>query len=70
MKNWLPYLGSDNNPKMDRNQDIKEAAEIMTAIYDRGPHFRTRPACRIYYMTTGNWNADDKNLVGRREPRA
>lgn len=56
-----------NTPKMDRNQDIKDAAEIMAAIYDRGAQFRKRPSCRIYYMTTGNWNNDDKNLVGRRD---
>jgi hypothetical protein len=54
------------NPKMDRNQDIKDAAEIMAAVYDRSPQFRKRPSCRIYYVTTGSWS-DDKNLIGRRD---
>ena len=55
-----------DHPKMDRNQKVKDAAAIMTAIYNRGPSFRKRPACRIYYVTTGTWN-EDKNLVGRRD---
>jgi hypothetical protein len=54
------------SPKMDRNQAVKDAAAIMTTIYDRSATFRRRPACRIYYVTTGSWN-EDKNLVARRD---
>jgi hypothetical protein len=54
-------------PKMDRNGDVKDAAEIMTAVFDRSATFRRRPSCRIYYVTTGNWNNQDKNLNGRRD---
>jgi hypothetical protein len=54
------------HPKMDRNQEIKNAAGIMSAIYDRSAAFRKRPACRIYYVTTGSWN-EDKTLVARRD---
>src|ERR1019366_5297850 len=46
------------HPKMDRNQAVKDAAAIMTAIYKCGPSFRKRPACRVYYVTTGAWNED------------
>jgi len=53
-------------PKMDRNQWIKDCASIMTAIYDRSHAFRKRPTCRIYYVTAGSWN-DDKNLVARKD---
>jgi len=53
-------------PKMDRNQKIIDAAAIMMAIYERSTAFRKRPACRIYYVTTGRWT-DDKNLVARRD---
>jgi hypothetical protein len=56
----------DDHPKMDRNQKVKDAAEIKDAIYGRGASFRKRPACRIYYVTTGSWN-EDKNLIGRRD---
>lgn len=54
-------------PKMDRNQQVSDAASIMAAIYDRGTAFRKRPSCRVYYVTTGRWNEDDKNLTGRRD---
>jgi hypothetical protein len=55
-----------DTPKMDRNDRVKENAAIMAAIYDRSAAFRKRPACRLYYVTTGAWN-DDKNLMGRRD---
>jgi len=55
-----------DHPKMDRNQRVKDAAAIMTAIYARSASFRKRPACRVYYVTTGGWN-EDRNLVGRRD---
>jgi hypothetical protein len=53
-------------PKMDRNDKVKDAAAIMTAVYDRSTDFRKRPSCRIYYVTTGKW-VDDKNLLARRD---
>jgi len=56
-----------DNPKMDRNQKVSDAAAIMAAIYDRGIAFRKRPSCRIYYVTTGRWDEGDKNLTARRD---
>jgi hypothetical protein len=55
-----------DTPQMTRNDDVKEAAEIRAAIYDRAQHFRRRPSCHIYYVTTGKWT-DDADLSARRE---
>jgi hypothetical protein len=53
-------------PQMVQNDDVKDATEIRAAIYDRAPNFRRRPACHIYYVTTGKW-VNDANLVARRD---
>lgn len=54
------------SPKLPRNDAVRDAAEIMTAVYDRGSRFtRGNPVCRLYYVTTGKWT-DDANLVARR----
>jgi hypothetical protein len=56
----------NQNPKLPRSDDVKAAAEIMKAIYDRSSKFkRSRPSCQLYYVTTGTWN-NDKNLDVRR----
>lgn len=55
-----------DHPKLVRNQKVKDAAEIMSALYERSASFRKRPSCRVYYVTTGSWT-DDKNLVARRD---
>lgn len=51
--------------KLDRNDNIKRAVEIMEAIYQRSGKFsKGNPACYLYYTTTGKWHGD-KNLVAR-----
>jgi hypothetical protein len=45
-------------PALPRNSTVQEAAEIMAAIYDKSMKFRGNPACRLYYVTTGKWNAE------------
>jgi hypothetical protein len=46
-------------PTLPRSKEMKEAAELMTAIYDRSSKFkRGNPACRLYYVTTGRWTGD------------
>jgi hypothetical protein len=40
------------NPALPRNQKVAEAAAIAKAIFDRGNRFRTKPTCRLYYVTT------------------
>jgi hypothetical protein len=47
------------SPTLPRNAAVREAAEIMAAIYERGPRFkRGNPVCRLYYVTTGKWTGD------------
>jgi hypothetical protein len=53
-------------PTMTRNDKIKEAASIMSALYKRSSKFkRGNPLCRLYYVTTGKW-VGDANLEARR----
>jgi hypothetical protein len=53
-------------PKLVRNTNIKDAADIMAAIYNQSSRFkRGKPACRLYYVTTGRW-IGDVNLEARR----
>lgn len=53
-------------PALPRNSAVKDAAEVMTALYARVSKFkRGNPACRLYYVTTGKW-VGDANLEARR----
>lgn len=48
-----------DTPTLPRNKEIKEAAKLMAAIYDKSSKFkRGNPACRLYYVTTGKWTGD------------
>ena len=54
-------------PQLPRDEAIREAASIMSAIYELSPRFtRGNPACRLYYVTTGRW-VNDANLVARQQ---
>lgn len=54
-------------PTLPRNQAIREAAAVMNEVYRYSARFtRGNPICRLYYVTTGNWQ-DDPNLVARRQ---
>ena len=55
-----------DKPKQKRNQKIKDAAEIMSAVYNHVGLFRRRPSCALYYVTTGTWKGDG-NLTARRD---
>jgi hypothetical protein len=53
-------------PSLPRNAAIAQAAEVMSAIYERSPKFkRGNPICKLYYVTTGSW-ANDPQLEARR----
>ena len=55
-----------DEPQLPRNVAVKDAAAIMTAVYERSSKFtRGNPNCQVYYVTTGTWNAD-ANLEARR----
>jgi hypothetical protein len=50
--------------KLPRNDAIKHFAEIMNALYEKSGKFRPKnPACHLYYVTTGTWNADPDLVV-------
>ena len=56
-----------DTPRLRRNPRIKEAAELMRAVYGRGTakFKRGLPACKLYYVTTGRWE-DDSDLIARK----
>lgn len=57
----------DPNPKLPRNSQIREAAALAHAIYQRAEKFvRGRPHCEMYYVTTGTWQGDQV-LEARRQ---
>jgi hypothetical protein len=56
----------ESKPKLTRNDAVKNAAEIMEALYRAGTKFRPgNPVCRLYYVTTGTWQKD-ADLEARR----
>ena len=55
----------EQNPKLIRNELVQEKAEIMDYLYTKSASMiKGNPKCKIYYVTTGNWN-DDPNLRAR-----
>jgi hypothetical protein len=57
----------NETPTIPRNAEVKAAAEMMTKIYQQSSKFRRgNPICRMYYVTTGNWTAD-QTLEARRQ---
>jgi len=53
-----------DQPTMPINVAISDARQVMNTIYDNSTKFSKRPSCRLYYVTTGRWQADS-GLVGR-----
>lgn len=55
-----------DKPTLPRSKELKEAAKLMAAIYDKSSKFkRGNPACRLFYVTTGKWT-NDQALEARR----
>ncbi len=54
------------NPRMVRNDAIKEKSEIVEHIFSKAAYIKQMPACYMYYITTGKWT-DDTNCVARME---
>jgi hypothetical protein len=52
-----------DRPTLARNARVSEAAEIWAAILERGSLIRTKPTCRLYFATTGAWQADANNVA-------
>ena len=55
----------DSEPKIKRNEKVESAAEVLDAIFKHSAILR-RPACILYYVTTGRWIGDN-DLTARRE---
>ena len=54
------------NPSLQRNEKVSDAASIMTAVYKSSGKFkRGKPTCKLYYVTTGTW-LGDANLNARK----
>lgn len=54
------------NPKLPQSALIKNAHQVMNAIYKRSVKFtRGNPVCRLYYVATGKW-IGDKHLEARK----
>jgi hypothetical protein len=46
-------------PVLPQNDSVKEAASIMSSVYQRSSKFKHgNPACRLFYVTTGRWQSD------------
>ena len=52
-------------PTLQRNHFIKDAAAIADRLYAASGKFNTNPSCVMYYVTSGRW-ADDANLLARK----
>jgi hypothetical protein len=57
-------------PELTENDNVQDAFEIKTAIYQLASKFRERPACHIYYVTTGRWVAPADLVARLNEERA
>jgi hypothetical protein len=55
-----------DKPALVQNAAVKEAATVMSSIYDKSSKFkRGNPVCRLFYVTTGRWQ-NDQVLEARR----
>lgn len=55
-----------DSPQMRRNEAIIEKSKIVEYIFSKATYIKKKPACYLYYITTGKW-VDDQNCVGRME---
>ncbi len=55
----------EDKPKLVRNQDVTDVAEIAAAIYQKSTKFKRNPSCYVYYVSTASRH-DDAELNARR----
>ncbi|MBW1613518.1 MAG: AIPR family protein [Deltaproteobacteria bacterium] len=48
-------------PKLRRNKEIENFAEISNYLLSKASKFRINPKCKLYYVSNGNWNGDQNN---------
>jgi hypothetical protein len=51
------------SPGLVRNVDVSRFAEMSNYILSNAIHFRKNPVCKLYYVTTGQWNDDPNHLA-------
>lgn len=52
-------------PGFVRNQVIQEKSNLVNYIFSKAVHFKGKPSCYLYYVTTGKW-LDDANCMARK----
>ncbi len=50
-------------PGLVRNDDIKKFAEISDYILSKASNFKENPTCKLYFVTTGDWNEDQNHIA-------
>lgn len=53
------------SPQFVRNRFIQEKNNLVNYIISKAVHFKTKPTCYLYYITTGKW-VNDQNCVARK----
>jgi len=50
-------------PKLRRNKEIEDFADISNYLLSKASKFRNNPKCKLYYVTNGIWNDDQNNMA-------
>jgi len=53
-------------PKLPRNEDIIKASSLAEYILSFASEFKENPICKCYFVTTGTYNVEDKNIEASR----
>ncbi|RXK07321.1 AIPR family protein [Halarcobacter bivalviorum] len=60
---WVKYFFKEEN-NLFSSDNMKNFVEMKDFIYKNGKYMRNRnPFCKMYYVTTGEWNNDDNLLL-------
>ena len=60
----------ESDPPVAANEQILALHDLKEDIFDRSVDMDKAPACRLYYVTTGNWQDDDAVLARIDQGRA
>lgn len=50
-------------PKLRRNRDIEDFADISNYLLSKASKFRSNPKCKLYYVSNGIWTNDQNNTA-------
>jgi hypothetical protein len=51
------------HPKLRRNLEIQNFAEISDYLFTKASQFRENPKCKLYYVSNGMWKEDQNNIA-------